>query len=79
MISTPSPKALNPMEVGGKLGVEVWVPGLWLAGNDGMEKKMETAIIVYTSLGFRRNGTKIAITIMGYIGTTVSIHSVIPS
>ena len=29
---------------------------LWLAGNEGMEKKMET-------------------TIMGYIGTTIRIHS----
>ena len=30
--------------------------GLWLAGNGGMEKKMET-------------------TIMGYIGTTIRVHS----
>ena len=68
------------MEVGGELGVEVFqVPGLWLAGNEGMEKKMETTIIVYTSLGFKRNETKIEIVIMGVIGTTISIHSVIPS
>ena len=33
---------------------------LWLAGNEVMEKKMET-------------------TIMGYIGTTIRIHSFIPS
>ena len=34
--------------------------GLWLAGNGGMETKMEATII-------------------GYIGTTVRIHSFIPS
>ena len=34
--------------------------GLWLTGNEGMEKNMETAI-------------------MGYIGTTIRIHSFIPS
>ena len=35
------------------------VTGLWLSGDEGMEKKMET-------------------TIMGYIGTTIRIHSFIP-
>ena len=34
--------------------------GLWLAGNEGMGKKMETPT-------------------MGYIGTTIRIHSFIPS
>ena len=34
--------------------------GLWLAGNEGMEKNMEIAV-------------------MGYIGTTIRIHSFIPS
>ena len=33
---------------------------LWLAGNEGMEKKMAT-------------------TIMGCVGTTIGIHSFIPS
>ena len=40
-------------------GPTIWVP-VWLAGNEGKEKKMETAV-------------------MGYIGTTMRIHSFIPS
>ena len=28
----------------------------WLAGNEGMEKNMETTIMGYIGLGFRRNG-----------------------
>ena len=37
--------------------------GLWLAGNEGIEKKMETT----------------ETTTMGYIGTTIRIHPFIPS
>ena len=40
-------------------GIEL-LTGLWLAGNEGMEKKTET-------------------TILGYIGSSVRIHSFIPS
>ena len=29
---------------------------LWLAGNEGMEQKMEVTIMGYIGLGFRRNG-----------------------
>ena len=49
----------------GELNGHKWDMGvyggyLWLAGNEGIEKQMET-------------------TIMGYIGTTIRIHSFIPS
>ena len=52
---------------------------LWFAGHEGMEKKMKTTI------GFRLYGgnegmqTKMKTAIMGYIGTTIEIHSFIPS
>ena len=51
--------------------------GLRLAGNEGMEKNMETAI---TGLRLRNAGTEknMKTTIMGYIGT-IRIHSFIPS
>ena len=51
--------------------------GLWLAGNEGMEQKMETTIM---GLGCRaRMEKRIETTTKGYIGTTIRIHSFIPS
>ena len=53
----------------GGLGFRVWGLGfmihgpysyIWLAGNEGLEPKVETVIV-------------------GYIGTTIRIHSFIPS
>ena len=48
----------------------------WLAGNEGMEKKMETTMGFFGVEGIEK---KMETTTMGYIGTTVRIHSFIPS
>ena len=68
--------------------------GVWLAGTEGMGKKMETTMMglgfrviteknMETSimgLGFRvRMEKRMETTTMGYIGIAIRIHSFIPS
>ena len=54
--------------------------GLWLAENDGMEKKMETTIMGYMGVEEewkRKMEKSMESHIMGYIRTTIRIHSFI--
>ena len=60
--------------------------GRWLAGNERMEKKTETTGIIGAIWGLEGiycgyieiMEKKIETTIMGYIGSTIRIHSFIP-
>ena len=71
----------NPRFCGNRPHFWTWentcTAGLWLAGKKRMEKNTETTIM---GLGFRvRKEKKVETTILGYIGTTIRIHSFIPS